>query len=115
MRPSREELRGLYSSLDVFLCASWSETGPMTVPEAMACGTCVVSTDVGNVSLWTAGGEAAFLVPPRRPEELAQALGAALDDAPERARRAARGRELIQAFTWERAAAEFARVLEESA
>jgi starch synthase len=112
LRPSRDELRGLYSSLDVFLCGSWQETGPMTVPEAMACGACVVSTDVGNVSLWTDGGEAAYLAPPRRPDELGVALAAALADPAERKRRAARGHELIQAFTWDRAAAEVEAILE---
>jgi glycosyltransferase involved in cell wall biosynthesis len=112
IRPKRDELRRLYSSFDVFLCGSWAESGPMTVPEAMACGTCVVSTDVGNVSLWTGGGEAAYLAPPRAPHELAHALAAALDDPAGRAGKAARGRELIQAFTWERAAADFARIVE---
>jgi glycosyltransferase involved in cell wall biosynthesis len=111
---AREELRRLYSSLDVFLCGSWTESGPMTVPEAMACGTCVVSTDVGNVSLWS-GGEAAYLAPPRHPDELARALVAALDDPGERARKAALGRELIQAYTWERAAREFAEIVEAAA
>jgi glycosyltransferase involved in cell wall biosynthesis len=110
--PGQDELRRLYSSLDVFLCASWSETGPMTVPEAMACGACVVSTDVGNVSLWTAGGEGAFVVPPRDADALASALARALDEPEERQRRAERGRELIQAFTWERAASEFLQILE---
>jgi glycosyltransferase involved in cell wall biosynthesis len=111
-RPRRDELPALYSSFDVFLCGSWSESGPMTVAEAMACGTCVVSTDVGNVSLWSRDGEGAFLAPPRDPRALADALEAALADPGECARRASRGRELIQAFTWERTAEEFARVVE---
>ena len=115
IRPTREELRRLYSSLDVFLCGSWAESGPMTVPEAMACGTCVVSTDVGNVSLWSAAGEGAYLAPPRAPQELGRALAEALDDPVGRAAKAARGRELIQPFTWERAAAEFARIVEGAA
>jgi glycosyltransferase involved in cell wall biosynthesis len=112
LRPSRDELRRLYSSLDVFLCGSWAESGPMTVPEAMACGTCVVSTDVGNVSLWSRDGQGAFIAPPRAPHELARSLAAALGDPAERMRRAERGRELIQAFTWDRAAAEFAQIVE---
>jgi glycosyltransferase involved in cell wall biosynthesis len=115
LRPPRDELRWLYSSLDVFLCASWSESGPMTVPEAMACETCVVSTDVGNVSLWTRGGEGGFLAPPRQPDELARVLTTALDEPEERTRRAGRGRELIQAFTWDRSADEFARIIEAAA
>jgi glycosyltransferase involved in cell wall biosynthesis len=114
LRPGRHTLRRLYSSLDIFLCGSWAESGPMTVPEAMACGTCIVSTDVGNVSLWCGGTDAAYLAAPRSPIELSAALAAALDDPATRAEKAERGLERIQAYTWERAAAEFARLLEEA-
>lgn len=114
-RPTREELPAFYSSLDVFLCASWSETGPMTIPEAMACGTAVVSTAVGNVPLWTEGGAGAFLAPPRDVPALGEALRMALANPQERLRRAERGRDAIGSWTWERAADAFERILEEAA
>ncbi len=112
--PSRDELRRIYTSLDVFLCASWTETGPMTVPEAMACGTCVVTTDVGNVSLWSHGGAGAVIVPSRDREALVGALAAVLDDPDARRRTAERGRDGVQEFTWDRAAAAFERILEQA-
>jgi glycosyltransferase involved in cell wall biosynthesis len=112
--PSRDELRHIYTSLDVFLCASWTETGPITVPEAMACGTCVVTTDVGNVSLWSHGGAGAVIVPPRDREALVGALAAVLDDPVARRQMAERGREGVQEFTWDRAAQTFERILEQS-
>jgi glycosyltransferase involved in cell wall biosynthesis len=112
--PSRDELRRIYNSLDVFLCASWTETGPMTVPEAMACGTCVVTTDVGNVSLWSHDGAGAVIVPPRDHDALVEALAAMLDDAEARRRTAERGREGVQEFTWDRAAVAFEEILERS-
>jgi glycosyltransferase involved in cell wall biosynthesis len=111
VRPSRSELPAIYSSLDVFVCGSWSETGPMTVPEAMACGTPFVSTDVGNVRLWAGGDRGAWIVPPRRPDLLGHALADALDDPAERDRRAAVAAESISAFTWDRAADAFEEVL----
>jgi len=110
-QPPRSELQRLYASLDVFVAASWSETGPMTVPEAMACGTCVVATDVGNVSLWSNGGEGAVVVPPRRPDLLATALAGVLDDADARRRTAERGRQLVQRFTWDAAAERFEEIV----
>jgi glycosyltransferase involved in cell wall biosynthesis len=111
VRPSRSELPAIYSSLDVFVCGSWSETGPMTVPEAMACRTPVVSTDVGNVRLWAGGERGAWIVPPRRPDLLGHALADALDDPAERDRRAAAAADSISAFTWDRAADAFEEVL----
>jgi len=111
-QPPRAELAELYRSLDVFVAASWTETGPMTVPEAMASGVCVVATDVGNVSLWTNRGEGAVVVPPHEPDVLSRALADVLADEPRRARIAARGHELIQAFTWERAAERFEEIVE---
>jgi glycosyltransferase involved in cell wall biosynthesis len=114
LRPKRSELPALYSSLDVFVCGSWSETGPMTVPEAMACRTPVVATDVGNVRLWTDGGKLAWIVPPRRPDLLARQLTNALDNPEERGRRATAGLQAISSFTWDRTADAFAAVLEKS-
>jgi glycosyltransferase involved in cell wall biosynthesis len=112
--PSRDELRRIYNSLDVFLCASWTETGPMTVPEAMACGTCVVTTDVGNVELWSHGGAGAVIVPPRDHDALVDALAAVLDDPEARRRTAERGREGVQEFTWDRATEAFEEIFERS-
>ena len=114
LRPSRAELRRLYSSLDVFLCGSWSETGPMTVPEALACGAASSRPTSATSGIWTGNGGGAL----HRPAETA---GRARPGArrgprrPEGARaRAQRGRELIQEFTWERTASAFERILEES-
>jgi glycosyltransferase involved in cell wall biosynthesis len=111
-QPTRGDLAELYRSLDVFVAPSWTETGPMTVPEAMASGICVVATDVGNVSLWSNGGEGAVVVPPRRPDMLRQAIAEVLGDGVRRAEVAARGHELIQSFTWERAAEQFEAIVE---
>ena len=43
------EMRDWYAGIDVLLCTSCAEGGPMTVLEAMACGKPVVSTRVGIV------------------------------------------------------------------
>lgn len=42
-------MRQRYAALDVYLCTSLLEGGPLPVLEALACGVPVVSTDVGHV------------------------------------------------------------------
>jgi len=50
-RDNAKEMRGFYNSLDVYLMLSATEGSPMTVLEAMACGTAVLATDTGIVPL----------------------------------------------------------------
>jgi glycosyltransferase involved in cell wall biosynthesis len=110
-RLSGSALAEFYRSLDVFVCASWHESGPMTMPEAMACGVPVLTTDVGNARLWSSSGRDAVIVRPRDPAELAVALERLIGSAEERALLSAAGSEAIAPYTWERTAAEFREAL----
>ena len=110
-RLTGEALANFYRSLDVFASASWTETGPMTVPEAMACAVAVVTTDVGNVRMWSDDGRRCSIVPPRDTEALAEALSLLLSDPQERARLGRSGCDGIQPFTWARTAGDFDRAL----
>jgi glycosyltransferase involved in cell wall biosynthesis len=106
-RLAGEQLADFYRSLDVFVSASHSESGPMTIPEAMSCGVPVVATDVGSVRLWTANGAACSIVSPKNPDGLARAIGALLESTDLRAERSAAGIAAIAPFTWERTARQF--------
>ena len=97
-RVSDARLRRLYSDADVLVFPSWTEGFGLPPLEAMACGTAVVSTDVGVVRESTDG--AAVTVPPRDPEALGGALVGLLDDAERRAAVAAAGRESVDRFRW---------------
>lgn len=76
---SRERLASIYRASDVAVCCSAFESGPRTVFEALACGTPVVTVEVGQV-----GGpmgrlsDLGLLVEDRSAERLAAALGRAL-------------------------------------
>lgn len=81
------EMPAAYASADVFCLPSWWEAMPLSVLEAMAASLPVVATDVGDVRRLVADGESGFVVPPRSPQALADALRALLVD-PELRRRA---------------------------
>lgn len=106
-RLSGDELVSFYRSLDVFVSGSWTESGPMTLPEAMACGVPVVSTEVGNAGLWSDGGQAIALTEPRDPAGLAGAIDRLLDDPIATGEMGERGHRVIQGFGWERTARDF--------
>ncbi len=81
-----EEMPEVYASADVFCLPSWWEAMPLSVLEAMAAGLPVVATHVGDVGRIVLHGETGFVVPPRSPRQLADALRTLLED-PHAARR----------------------------
>ncbi len=99
-RPS-DRLRWYYSAADVFVTTPWYEPYGLTPLEAMACGTPVVCSAVGGITFTVADGVTGFLVPPRRPDLLAERLAQILTDDERRARLAAAARRRVQEqFTW---------------
>jgi len=94
-------LADFYRELDLWVAPGHSESGPMSVPEAMVSGVAVVSTDTGNMRIWTQDGRWCVLVPPADPHALAREVGRLVADPVERARLAAGARKAIKPFTWE--------------
>lgn len=101
-------LPAFYRSVDLFVSASRDESGPMTLPEAMACGVAVASTEVGCVGLWSppdASPEAIRIIPTPEPTAIAAAIRPLLDaSAAGRLARdglASAGHRAIQSFDWE--------------
>jgi glycosyltransferase involved in cell wall biosynthesis len=66
-----DDVREYYYGADVTVLPSISEGLPNVVLESQACGTPVVSTDVGDAARAVAGGR---IVPPRDPRALADAI-----------------------------------------
>jgi glycosyltransferase involved in cell wall biosynthesis len=102
------EVPSMLAQGDVFLNTTDIDNAPVTVVEALACGLCVVSTDVGGVPLLLTDGVDGLLVPPRDAAAMSAAVRRILTDAPLAARLLANARATALAFdretvltTWE--------------
>jgi glycosyltransferase involved in cell wall biosynthesis len=100
---SDDDLRVLYSSCRVFVYPSLYEGFGLPLLEAMACGAPVVTSNVGSIVETV--GNAARLISPTDPDDLAQAITALLDDTREREHLSASGIEHAKNFSWARTAA----------
>lgn len=76
----RDDVARLLAAADVFALASTYEGYPLAVMEALGAGVPVVATAVGGV-VDAVGDTAGVLVPPRRPDLLADALARLVDPA----------------------------------
>ncbi|GIV18161.1 MAG: hypothetical protein KatS3mg022_3596 [Armatimonadota bacterium] len=99
----RADARQIIGALDLLVLPSLTEGLPNVILEAFAYKTPVVATAVGGVPELVKDGETGWLVPPRDPQALAQAIVDALSH-PEEARRRAENayRHLLQHFTVEK-------------
>jgi D-inositol-3-phosphate glycosyltransferase len=70
----RHEVPSLLRSADVVCCTPWYEPFGLVAVEAMACGVPVVATRVGGLAETVRDGGTGFLVPPRDPASIAEAL-----------------------------------------
>ena len=61
---SHDEMPGFYNSVDVLLVTSMFEAHSLVVPEAMACGLPVISTNVGDLSEYVVNGVNGFIFDP---------------------------------------------------
>lgn len=92
----------LYGGADVFVFPSLYEGFGLPPLEAMACGTPVVASS--RSAMPEVLGDAALLVDPRSPDDLAAAIGRVLGDAALRQRLREAGLRRAAAFSWDEAA-----------
>jgi glycosyltransferase involved in cell wall biosynthesis len=85
-----EQLPVYYSLADVYVSASLMEGFGLTIAEALACETPVVAAEAGSVA--EVVGPGGILVPPRDPENLADAISNLLQNPEQRRELGLRGR-----------------------
>lgn len=102
-RLSRDELRLLYSSTDVFVFPSLYEGFGMPILEAMACGAPVITSK--TTALAEVAGDAAILVEPSDASQLAEAMVKVLESSSLRESLKAKGLVRVKQYSWHQAAA----------
>jgi glycosyltransferase involved in cell wall biosynthesis len=85
---------------DIFINTTNIDNTPISVLEAMACGLCVVSTNVGGIPYLLNDEEDALLVPPDDPEAMAAAVRRILTEPGLAVRLSKNARKKVEQFDW---------------
>jgi glycosyltransferase involved in cell wall biosynthesis len=115
--PIRDDalLATIYSAADVYVLPTLADNLPNTLIESMACGTPVVSFDVGGVAEAVRHLETGYLAKARDVEDFTRGMALLLDDPALRAAMGRRGREVVeQDYTLELQARRFLEVYREA-
>jgi glycosyltransferase involved in cell wall biosynthesis len=80
VKPHSDTLVDLFRRADIFAFPSRSETFGLAAAEALACGLPVVGTPVGALPEMVKDGITGYVIPPSSPDDLADALGALIDN-----------------------------------
>jgi L-malate glycosyltransferase len=87
---------------DIFLNTATVDNTPVSILEAMACGACIVSTNVGGIPHLLREGHNALMVGPGDPSRMASAVERLLESPPLAALLSRNAREDSAAFDWSR-------------
>jgi glycosyltransferase involved in cell wall biosynthesis len=104
-RVKRDRLVQIYQNATVHVVPSHYEGLPTVLLEAMSCGLPVVATDIGGNNEVITSGVNGFLVPPKSPTAMAEAILKLLDDEKLRKKIGKAARETIEKrYTWDKIA-----------
>ena len=92
----RSDIPEVLAAFDLFVLASEEEPFGLMVIEAMAAGKPVVATGVGGIREIVEDGVSGVLVPPRKPEALAEAIVALLEDGEKAEAMGSEGRRAVR-------------------
>jgi glycosyltransferase involved in cell wall biosynthesis len=109
-----EKALGVLKTADIVVNPSYTEGLPTSVTEAALCRKAIIATDVGGTREVISGSSDGFLIPPRRPELIAEKIGYLLDHPDEREQlgRNAYAR-VSEKFSWDESAKQYLVVFQE--
>ena len=99
-RPTRERLRKIYTSCDIFLCPSWYEGLGLPSMEAMACRCALVTADTGGCLDFAIDEKTALVSSSRDIEGLSKNIIRLLDDRALLESISQNGYDKISEFDW---------------
>ncbi len=99
---TKQEVPERLNRSDIFLNTASVDNSPVSALEAMLCGLCVVSTNVGGIPALLEDGHDALLVPPDDPEAMAEAVRRILTQPDLAARLSWNARRKAERFDWGR-------------
>lgn len=108
-----KSLAALYSNAHLVFMNSWVESFPLPPLEAMACGTAVVTTCFGTED-YAFDGRNSLVIPPKKPELLADAILKLLENPGLAQDFALEGVATAGKFSWENAADRLEEILEQA-
>ena len=76
----RTDVNRILNASDIFVLPSYTEGFPRTVIEAMSCGKPVVGSNVEGIREAIEDGKTGYLVPPGKPQKLAEAISYLLEN-----------------------------------
>lgn len=79
----QDDPREYLSAADIFVLASHADPGPLVIAEARNAGCAIVATNVDGIPEMLNSGAAGIMVPPKRPDLIAQAINNLLSDPAE--------------------------------
>jgi glycosyltransferase involved in cell wall biosynthesis len=109
----RDDPREYLYGADIFVLASHADPGPLVIAEARNAGCAIVATDVDGIPEMLDHGNAGILVPPKRPDLMAQAIDGLLSDRSELLKYAFLAKQNIGRLTIDRVCTEIDRIYAE--
>jgi len=85
---------------DIFINTTNVDNTPISILEAMACGMCIVSTNVGGIPYLLEDGKDGILVPPNNPHSMSDAVRLILSNPDLASRLSEAARKKAEQFDW---------------
>jgi len=98
--PTQKQIGNIYRDSDIYICASLYESFALPVIEAMACGTCVITSDNGGIDDYAKDNINCLVFQRKNIDELIEKIQALFDNPELRVILAENGLKTAKKYTW---------------